>query len=115
MYFIYVFWKSALRPPSTATLASIRSGNNLSSDSGRGLAVVLTGTGPGYRLIGLHIAVFFFVVFLGGFFFGDVVAHSRGCSCGSCGFLEDWMMDIITGRAPPAARAESVYWLSVDW
>ena len=31
----------------------------------------------------------------------------RGCSCGSRGFLEDRMMDIITGRAPPLARAES--------
>ena len=31
----------------------------------------------------------------------------RGCSCGSHGFLEDRMMDIITGRAPPLARAES--------
>ena len=31
----------------------------------------------------------------------------RGCSCGSRGFLEDRMMDIITGRAPPPARAES--------
>ena len=27
----------------------------------------------------------------------------RGCSCGSRGFLEDRMMDIITGRAPPPA------------
>ena len=25
----------------------------------------------------------------------------RGCSCGSRGILEDRMMDIITGRAPP--------------
>ena len=34
-------------------------------------------------------------------------AHS-GCSCDSSrGFLEDRMMDIITGRAPPLARAES--------
>ena len=31
----------------------------------------------------------------------------RGCSCGSRGFLEDRMMDTITGRAPPPARAES--------
>ena len=31
----------------------------------------------------------------------------RGCSCGSRGFLEDRMMDMITGRAPPLARAES--------
>ena len=29
----------------------------------------------------------------------------RGYSCGSRGFLEDRMMDIITGRAPPPARA----------
>ena len=28
-------------------------------------------------------------------------------SCGSRGFLEDRMLDIITGRAPPPARAES--------
>ena len=31
----------------------------------------------------------------------------RGCSCGSRGFLEDRMMDTITGRAPPPAQAES--------
>jgi len=31
----------------------------------------------------------------------------KGCSYGSRGFLEDRMMDIITGRAPPPARAES--------
>ena len=31
----------------------------------------------------------------------------RDYSCGSRGFLEDRMMDIITGRVPPPARAES--------
>ena len=31
----------------------------------------------------------------------------RDYSCGCRGFLEDRMMDIITGRAPPPARAES--------
>ena len=31
----------------------------------------------------------------------------RGCSCGSRGFLEDRMMDIITGRAPPRLDAAS--------
>ena len=31
----------------------------------------------------------------------------RGHSYGNRGFLEDRMMDIITGRAPPPARAES--------
>ena len=37
-----------------------------------------------------------------------------GCSCGSRGFLEDRMMDIITGRAPHPARAESQRSKAVD-
>ena len=41
-------------------------------------------------------------------FLDEIIPHSlRGCSCGSRGFLEDRMMDIITGRAPHPARAES--------
>ena len=40
-------------------------------------------------------------------FFDEIIRALRGCCCGSRGFLEDWMMDVITGRAPPTAQAES--------
>ena len=39
------------------------------------------------------------------FFLDEITAHSE--VCGSRGFLEDRMMDIITGRAPSPAQAES--------
>ena len=41
------------------------------------------------------------------FFLMRLYRALKGCSCGSRGFLEDRMMDIITGRAPPPARAGS--------
>ena len=41
------------------------------------------------------------------FFLMRLYRALRGCRCGSRGFLEDCMMDIPTGRAPPPARAES--------
>ena len=37
----------------------------------------------------------------------DEFVPRKGCSYGSRGFLEDRMMDTITGRAPPPARAGS--------
>ena len=41
------------------------------------------------------------------FLFGMSLCALKGYSCGSRGFLEDQMMDLITGRAPPPARVES--------
>ena len=37
----------------------------------------------------------------------DYTAHSEVVVAVVVGFAEDRMMDIITGRAPPPARAES--------
>ena len=83
----------------THALAQLRDGQVCADDANGTATSTLFGT---VTMSDAFISSFFVFVFL-----MRLYRALRGCSCGSRGFLEERMMDIITGRAPPPARAES--------